>query len=238
MSDIELYKNTWIFLHLIGSSFNVTNKSSSDAFVCIFQCLQDLSGNKDIRATIHEFNDFMATKGLSIEQFVINKEKAFEWTYLLHEYCNWKKRKTGQFTSRITLEQAHEIYNTKNWTKDKWGRHFWFMIHYLASNLPCKPDGNITEDVLKKYTSFIISICVLLPCNTCSNHMYTYLKQHNVSNYNIYNSKFKVFAWGYNFHQQVTHRVNNENSMNTPKTYNETLSNSFNKYKKIQYKKF
>jgi len=74
-----------------------------------------------------------------------------------------------------------------------WGPSTWKTIHSIAYE----------SDRLKLYEKFsnlIYELCYILPCETCRNHMQTYLKDHPIPNSN-------VFEWSVEFHNQVNIRL-------------------------------
>ena len=94
-------------------------------------------------------------------------------------------------------------HSTKKGSRALWGRPFWFSLHYGALNLPDVLDS---EDQQMIY-NFITSIPIFLPCDTCKNHAYDYIKKGNHDFKHIVSTKENVFEFFWRFHNVVNKSV-------------------------------
>lgn len=80
---------------------------------------------------------------------------------------------------------------------DKWGRHLWKSIHYIALGYPQNPD-----DAIKlAYKNFYINLWYYIPCYKCSNNYKEHLKELNIDFF--LESPEKLFEWSVLLHNIV-----------------------------------
>ena len=170
----------WKTIHIIGKTFNPQDENAKESFVWFFRCLVDL------------IPDTQASKTLS-------SSMAFEWTYKLHSYVNLIKKRQGQLSDDITLEQAHKKYSMI--TKPDWANPMWFLIHYFAANFPEK----ISQQQAVSYKTFIACMRYLLPCTECRGHMNNYITNNDIDPY--LGTRNDLFFWGFTFHNAVNARL-------------------------------
>ena len=83
-----------------------------------------------------------------------------------------------------------------------WGPHFWATFHYIAATYSDSPSPSIKSTM----KNFIQSIPVFLPCSTCQDHAFVYIKSHNLDN--VVLNKKELFTFFFNFHNEVNKRLN------------------------------
>lgn len=83
-----------------------------------------------------------------------------------------------------------------------WGPHFWATFHYIAAAYSVNPNPSVKSTM----KNFIQSIPVFLPCSTCQDHAFVYIKSHNLDN--VVLNKKELFTFFFNFHNEVNKRLN------------------------------
>ena len=83
-----------------------------------------------------------------------------------------------------------------------WGPHFWTTFHYIAATYSDSPNPSIKSTM----KNFIQSIPVFLPCSTCQDHAFAYIKSHNLDK--IVSNRKEIFTFFFNFHNEVNKRLN------------------------------
>lgn len=189
------WKHIWNAIHVIGKTFDPSKDSIKESFVCFFECLVDLLPDNQSRSTLAGF-----MQQYPPERFISSGDKTFEWTYRLHAYVNLLKKRQGQLASDITYEQAYKNYS--NITKSDWANPIWFLIHYIAANLP----DRLTQQQAISFKAFIVCLRYLLPCGECNFHMGGYISNVEIDSY--LDSKNGVFYWTWEFHNAVNKRLN------------------------------
>lgn len=190
------YWNTiWKCIHVIGKTFDPDNENAKESFVCLFECLVDLLPDDMARKNLSSF-----MQQYPVERYIQSNIKTFEWTYRLHSYINLIKRRQGQLSNDITIQQAHTKYSMI--TKPDWARPIWFLIHFIAANLPL----NLTQQQKISFKALIVCLRYLLPCEECRGHMSQYINSTEIDPY--LDTRNSVFTWTFNFHNAVNKRLN------------------------------
>lgn len=83
----------------------------------------------------------------------------------------------------------------------KWGEPTWFLFHSLASKVLDEEFNSIRKDLL----NYIYLICLNLPCQNCSGHATTYLKNNN---YQSIQTKEQLKKMLFTFHNHVNSKKN------------------------------
>lgn len=83
-----------------------------------------------------------------------------------------------------------------------WGNTIWYLFHGMAEKLKPEYDEFAIEIV-----HMINKICIILPCEDCSNHAKKTLKKCNLKSINT-REKLKDFVW--KFHNIVNEKLNKE----------------------------
>lgn len=190
----EDWHQLWYSIHVICKIYNPSGEYASKALMCFFECLVDLLPDKN---ACHTLNSFMQQN--SLDECVDSTDKVFEWSYNLHNYVNFIKRRKGQITHDISLQETKKNYSNLN--KTKWAHAVWFLIHYIAFNLPEK----LTPDIANSYKAMIVSLRYLIPCPECSTHMHQYLGENLIDDFLVSNRA--VFYWTWVFHNSVNKRL-------------------------------
>lgn len=189
------WNNIWKAIHVIGKTFDPTNDSAKESFVCFFECLADLLPDIFVCKTLSGFMSQYPP-----ERFIVSGDKAFEWTYRLHSYVNLTKKRQGQLSDDITFEQAYKNYS--NISKPDWAIPIWFLIHYIAANLP----ERLSQQQAISFKAMIVCLRYLLPCEECRKHMTEYISKTEIDPY--LGTKNTVFYWTWEFHNSVNVRTN------------------------------
>ena len=192
MSSPIIDKKLWNVIHIIGKTFSSKDRESREAFFCFFECLSDLLPNNEYRKTLKEF----------MTQSPPNPDNAFQWTYSLHSYVNFIKRRRGQSTSDITFEKLNSLYSNVN--KTDWGNAIWFLMHYISVNLP----EVLTANQQTSFVALIMCIKFLLPCGKCKYHMTEYISSNDIKPF--LSSGKACFQWTWIFHNGVSKRLNKQ----------------------------
>lgn len=188
------WNKIWNAIHIIGKTFNPDNELARESFVGFFVCLADLLPNIPARESLSSF-----IWQQPVERFISSSDTAFEWTYRLHSYINTIKRRQGQLSSDITIEQAYKKYSNIN--KTDWSRAIWFLMHYISANLPSR----LSADQAEAFTAFIVCLRYLLPCQECRNHMNDYITDTQLGP--CLRTNKDVFEWTWKFHNSVNTRI-------------------------------
>ncbi len=80
---------------------------------------------------------------------------------------------------------------------EKWGRHLWKTIHYIALGYPENPP----EYIKNAYKEFYINLWRFIPCYKCSKNYKEHLRELNIEYY--LDSKEKLFEWTVLLHNIV-----------------------------------
>jgi hypothetical protein len=192
MSEIspDFWHKIWDVIHILAKTYLPTPENK-EAFVCLFQCLAVLLPCPSARNNLR----FFMTQ-CDIHKYISCNNKTFEYTHKLHNYINLIKKRQGQNTRTATLDEALEIYNFID--KTRWANATWFLLHFLAANIPANANRNI-------YKAMIVCIRFLLPCSECRSHMKEYLALSVIDPY--VNPKDRVFLWTWKFHNEVNLRL-------------------------------
>lgn len=83
-----------------------------------------------------------------------------------------------------------------------WGPHFWATFHYIATTYNIKPNPSVKSTM----KNFIQSIPVFLPCSTCQDHAFVYIKAHDLDK--VVSNQKELFTFFFNFHNEVNKRLN------------------------------
>lgn len=94
-----------------------------------------------------------------------------------------------------------------------WGNHAWKFLHYITLNYPETP----TFSDKMKYTTFLNSFAVVLPCEDCSNHFKELLSKTNFDI--VLSSKDSFFKWSVDVHNHVNRRLHKKTL-----SYNDSLN--------------
>jgi hypothetical protein len=184
----------WNCIHIVCKVYNPKVQYAQSALKCFFQCLYDLLPDEHACFSLDAFMNQNP-----IENCFESNEKTFEWSYNLHNYINIIKRRKGQQTIDISLNDAIQKYSHLN--KTDWANAIWFLMHFIAYNLPEK----IHRDIADSYKALIVSIRYLIPCPDCSNHMHEYLSENDIEPFLEGNRS--LFYWTWVFHNSVSKRI-------------------------------
>ncbi len=80
---------------------------------------------------------------------------------------------------------------------DKWGRHLWKSIHYIALGYPNNPDITVKN----AYKTFYLDLWKYIPCYKCAKNYIQHLKELNIEPY--LDSTEKLFEWTVLLHNIV-----------------------------------
>lgn len=108
--------------------------------------------------------------------------------------------------SKIQPQKSIDVFSRKNLTRSYrnnegmvWGPPVWTFLHTIVEKIKEEHFNIIRTNLLKH----IYTICTNLPCPDCSQHAKTYLTKIN---FNTLNSKEKLKAMIFDFHNDVNSR--------------------------------
>jgi hypothetical protein len=203
-------KNMWDCIHILAKTFTPDGENTKDSFVCFFECLVDLIPDSFLA---NSMADFMKQKPLGNIN-LISSDDAFMWTYRMHLYVNLVQRRKEieiQLQKKylikidshdLTLDEANKKYS--NISKQDWSHPTWFLIHFIAANIPQK----ISQDDAVSFKAFIVCLRYLLPCPECRKHMNEYIETTDIDPY--LKRRNDIFLWTVNFHNDVNKRLMKE----------------------------
>ena len=196
----EIAHKLWKAIHIVGITFSPRSDNATESFICFFECLKDLLPDINMSRSLSSFMlQFPIDNFLNTSVGNNNSGKAFEWTYKLHAYINLIKKRQGQLTNDITLDQALDKY--KNVNKTDWSHSFWFLLHYITANLP----DRLNDNQILSMKAFVVCIRYLIPCDECKVHMAKYLSMTEIDQY--LSRRETIFTWTVVFHNNVSTRV-------------------------------
>lgn len=204
MNDTKPFiNNIWTAIHTYGKTYNATKDNKCEYLSCFLKCLSKLLPDEVMREIMNNF----------IKQNPPNRcnNELFEWTFKLHSYYNLVLKKRGQYPEDISFKKLSEEYSFI--TKTDWGRPTWFLMHYIAANLPEK----LTEDDATTFKAFVVCLSFILPCDECKKHMNMYISNAEIDPY-LKRGK-DVFKWTWIFHNNVNKRLNKP-QLELEKAYN------------------
>jgi hypothetical protein len=118
---------------------------------------------------------------------------------------NLKEQKMNEnnMINNITTNNDNNNDNNESLenTKLRWGPSTWFLFHTLAEKIKEEKFNNLKNELL----DLIKSICMNLPCPSCSNHATQYIQNLNYLSITNKND-LKIFLL--NFHNDVNRRRN------------------------------
>lgn len=120
-----------------------------------------------------------------------------EWSWMLHEYVNYKRTQNGEKIKGLPLTQFKEDYAASKISKDQWGRPMWFVIHTFALKMP----DTLANDDKLRFKAFMSSMQFVLPCPICKKHIKENLVKLDITPYLSTNSK--LFEWTVKLHNTV-----------------------------------
>jgi hypothetical protein len=119
---------------------------------------------------------------------------------------NFTRAMTNQ---KIERYEAHRATNsnqpkqTEN-TKSLWGRPLWFSLHYGALHFPDSPGPNMIEMMV----GFIRGLPIMIPCDICKNHAYTYISKFSDNELrSLSSNKETLFEFFWEFHNAVNKKT-------------------------------
>ena len=179
--------NLWRVIHIFA--FN-TKREQSDAFISFMECLTVLMPHEESKQNLLSY--------MSQNPPEYSIDNMFEWSVKLHSFINVIRRRSGQLVNELSVRQASELYGNMK-SKKEWGNAVWYMIHYLAANLPDKP----TKRHIIAMKAMINTLTVLLPCVVCRTNLVMNLKypELNINNYTSTNQT--LFIWTVKLHNVV-----------------------------------
>ena len=189
----DQWHKIWDVIHIFAKTF-IPTPSTREAFQCFFECLCDLLPDISARNNLRSF-----MQQTPINDYTSCSNKAFEWTFKLHNYINVIKKRQGYNTPLISLEKAFDNYQYID--KVRWANPTWFLIHFIFANLP----ETLTREDKINIKAFLVCIDYLIPCSECKNHMKEYLSHNSIDPYST--SKYNAFQWSWKFHNAVNERL-------------------------------
>lgn len=83
-----------------------------------------------------------------------------------------------------------------------WGEGTWRLLHCMAATFPKEP----TEKDFRAYTRFLKSMCPILPCRFCREHMRLYIKEHPILPV-LQQGRRAFLLWTVHFHNSVNTKL-------------------------------
>ena len=125
-----------------------------------------------------------------------------EWSWMLHEYVNYKRISRGENVIGMTLQTFKQNYTMSRMSKDQWGRPMWFVIHtYALYSSPV-----LSKEQKFKFKAFFSSFQFVLPCPICKEHI-----KENLIKYKLdpsLETNMTFFDWTVQLHNSVNRSTN------------------------------
>lgn len=86
---------------------------------------------------------------------------------------------------------------------EKWGPHYWYVIHTFAATYPEKPK-ELDRDIALR---FIKLIPFILPCNVCTEHAFLYMKDHSYQFFDAVSCRRNLVHFLRVFHDYVNEQT-------------------------------
>jgi len=109
--------------------------------------------------------------------------------------------KWGAFERPIHHQEPSEM---KTNDPNVWGPHLWRYMHYSAANYPRNPSEQQIQDMM----TWLKTLTVTLPCNSCKEHYGRYIQNNNAHLREICSSRDKLFNFFVDIHNKVNQRKN------------------------------
>lgn len=217
----------WKCIHVMCLCFGTSTEITEDAvlamkgFLILFAMLLPnkvwgkwmldfIQMNNEIKKEVEQIESlklFLTTHKLKGVLYYIDCKKKpdvslAEWSWMLHEYVNFKRIQNGEKIKGMTLTQFKNDYAPYKVSKDQWGRPMWFTIHTFALRMP---DILLNDDKLK-YKAFLSSFQYVLPCPVCREHIRQNLIKLDVTPF--LSSNKTLFEWTVKLHNVVNYDNN------------------------------
>lgn len=141
---------------------------------------------------------YNSKRPVPLEQYIMNSKNtcALEWSWSLHEYINYKRRKNGEKIQSLSLTDVKSMYNIRQITKDVWGRPMWFVLHTFSLYSP-----PLSNNIKLAWKAFVSSLQYVLPCPICKEHVKQNMIAINIDNF--LSTPKKLFEWTWRLHNTV-----------------------------------
>lgn len=107
----------------------------------------------------------------------------------------------SNYTNIDRSEIKFDIITTEKinfFDKNNWGPQLWNIMHLFSYNYDNNPDYITKQNAF----NFFTSICLLLPCDYCKNHCYSYIQDNPPK----VETKDELINWVLSFHNSVNRR--------------------------------
>ena len=132
------------------------------------------------------------------------RRENFNMQYMKNDASNTSN--TSNTLKEVVIDTRDERRN--NFPKQKtgtsiWGPHLWFVMHYAALYYPQNP----TFHERKHMRNFILSLPILIPCNTCKQDTIQYIEKRLRDIDKIVSSRDLLFEFFVHFHNYVNEKT-------------------------------
>ena len=202
VDDRLVYQLTWVALHVMARAMD---RSRAVGFIVFVQGLRDLFPLNDVRDTL---SAFLKDNPLSPESTVFDSGRSvFKWTYDLHNYATFvRSKRCGKpaILMPTSIDHVWEQYGPARYPNNSWGAPFWFVLHYMAANLP----SQLTQLQYVQWVAFVRGFNEGLPCSVCREHMTHFLIKHQLKTQSdVYRQGLNNWRFTTMFHNEVNQRL-------------------------------
>jgi hypothetical protein len=197
-----VYQLTWVVIHVTARAMT---RDRAVGFIVFIEGLTDLFPIHDVRDTLSAFlkDNPLDPNGSVFE----NSRSVFDWTYRLHNYATFERSKRcgrPAILMPTSIDQVWDQYGADKFPNNSWGKPYWFLMHYMAANLP----PQLTERQFLQWGAFIRGLNEGLPCVICRKHMTQFLTKHQLkTTTGIYRSGLNCWQWTTTLHNEVNARL-------------------------------
>lgn len=192
-----VFKMFYIFAHTYDSN-SESAMLKKDAFDTCIKSVFDLLSNVNFTINLQDIKMPKVYSSQELKNFVNTV------------YAKVRANRSVDYPSlKIKLDKKGDLY------KEEWAYPTWYSFHFLTTLI--RSESKYLPEDIERYSLFLSSLAVLMPCPICRNHLSsnlidssTLFKSGNnvfyvgfVNNMEVFRGKKDIFIWSIFFHYFV-----------------------------------